>query len=53
MYLTGVIVVFFNTIAQATNDGGVLNWLSTKIRSRWTFYASNFRVFNCGISFLF
>jgi len=30
MDFTGVIAIFFNTIAQATNDSGVLNWLSTK-----------------------
>ena len=30
MDFSSVLAVFFNTIAQATNDGGVLNWLSSK-----------------------
>lgn len=30
MDFSGVIAISFNTIAQATNDSGVLNWLSSK-----------------------
>jgi len=34
MDFSGVIAIFFNTIAQATtDDGGVLNWLTTKFEA--------------------
>jgi biopolymer transport protein ExbB len=33
MDFTGVIASIFNTIAQASDDGGVLNWLTTKFEA--------------------
>ena len=33
MDFSGIIAIFFNTIAQATNEGGVLNWLTTKFEA--------------------
>ena len=33
MDFSGVIATIFNTIAQANNDGGVLNWLTTKFEA--------------------
>lgn len=33
MDFSGVIAIFFNSIAQAANEGGVLNWLTTKFEA--------------------
>ena len=53
MDLTGVIAVFFNTIAQATNDGGVLNWLGTKYEAGGLFMHPILGCLIVGLAFCF
>lgn len=53
MDLTGVIAIFFNTIAQATNDGGVLNWLTTKYEAGGIFMHPILGCLIVGLAFCF
>ncbi|MCU0332550.1 MAG: MotA/TolQ/ExbB proton channel family protein [Ignavibacteriaceae bacterium] len=53
MDFTGVIAIFFNTIAQATNDSGVLNWLSTKYEAGGFFMHPILGCLIVGLAFCF
>jgi biopolymer transport protein ExbB len=53
MDFSGVIATFFNTIAQATNNGGVLNWLSSKYEAGGIFMHPILGCLILGLAFCF
>jgi biopolymer transport protein ExbB len=54
MDFSGVIAIFFNTIAQTTSDnGGVLNWLTTKFEAGGGFMWPILIVLILGLAFCF
>ena len=53
MDFSGVIVIFFNSIAQATNEGGVLNWLTTKFEAGGGFMWPILACLVLGLAFCF
>lgn len=53
MDFSSVIAISFNTIAQATNDSGVLNWLSTKYEAGGFFMHPILGCLIVGLAFCF
>jgi biopolymer transport protein ExbB len=53
MDFSSVIAISFNTIAQATNDSGVLNWLSTKYEAGGFFMHPILGCLILGLAFCF
>jgi biopolymer transport protein ExbB len=53
MDFLGVIAIFFNSIAQATNEGGVLNWLTTKFEAGGGFMWPILACLVLGLAFCF
>ena len=53
MDFSGVIASIFNTIAQASNDGGVLNWLSSKYEAGGFFMHPILGCLIIGLAFCF
>jgi len=53
MDFSGITAMFYNTIAQATSDGGVLNWLTTKFEAGGGFMYPILIVLILGLAFCF